>query len=76
MNRTSPFCCPRCKTAVGYIQNGKLHVEINERTFVLDGFIKITCPLPCNGQFKYRAENANPIPDDARAGNCINAIKD
>lgn len=49
-----PFCCPRCKTPVGYVEENKLHIEINGRTFIFDGVIRLTCPRPCNQRWIYR----------------------
>lgn len=58
--QTTPYVCPRCKTAVGYLAAGQLHVEINGRTFKLDGFITLTCPHPCNHTWKYRRTTQSP----------------
>lgn len=57
--KTIPYVCPRCKSAVGYLNDGQLHVEINGRTIKLDGFITLTCAHPCNHTWKYRKAKKN-----------------
>ncbi len=63
MTLTTPYGCPRCKATLGYIENEKLHVEINGRTFTLNGVITLTCAHPCNHQWKFRlTANGNEQP--------------
>jgi hypothetical protein len=55
------YCCPKCKTPLGYTKDDKLHVEINGKTFVLTGSIRITCYAPCNKEWRFRGKKSLPV---------------